>query len=237
MHKVLIVDDERPARNYIAKLIAIYLPNSKVIQDESAQKALNCLQTETVDLMFVDIEMPEMTGLELLELQPDNGATMKPYVFIITAFRKYEYAVKGFRLGILDYIEKPLYEEKIYNAVNLYLNKLQSDTIELKVCNGLNRIQINSLLAIQTIDRGKVTVYTSDFVYTDVVISLKRLSTFLPSHFLFIKRNCIINVREVKRYNLKARELFIVCQNKEYAFTVSRENLKKLARLLHCPIY
>ena len=72
-HKVLIIDDERPARNFIAELVATHLPHSKIIQAENAQKALRCLQTENIDLMFVDIEMPEMTGLQLLEYHINGG--------------------------------------------------------------------------------------------------------------------------------------------------------------------
>jgi len=67
MHKILIVDDERPARNLIAELVASYIPDSKTVQAESAYKALSYLRNENFDLMFVDITMPGMSGIELLE--------------------------------------------------------------------------------------------------------------------------------------------------------------------------
>ena len=233
MHKVLIVDDERPARNLIADLIVGYLPDSKILQAENAQKALYYLLTVDIDLMFVDIEMPGMTGLQMLENQlNDRYIKQQPYTFIITAFRKYEYALKGFRLGILDYIEKPLHEEKIYNAVNMYLDRIKYDTVEFKVSDGLCRIQTNRLLALKAVDRRKVMVYSADAILPEVAHSLKQIHPLLPSNFHYIRRDCIVNVREVKRYNLKAREISVICQNREYVFTVSRENMKNLASLL-----
>jgi DNA-binding LytR/AlgR family response regulator len=113
------------------------------------------------------------------------------------------------------------------------LDKIKSDTVELKVYDGLCRIPIDRLLAIQTVDRGKVTVYTSDAVYTNVSHSLKQLFAQLPSNFCYIRRDSIVNVHEVKRYILKLRTVFIVCQNREYPFTVSRENMKKVVTLFN----
>ena len=234
MHKVLIVDDERPARKFLAELVAACLPDSKIIQAENAQKALQHLQTDRIDLMFADIEMPGMTGLQMLEhLQSESNTTQLPYTFIITAFRKYEYAVKGFRHGILDYIEKPLHEDKIYNAVKLYLEKIDYGTIELKVHNGKCRIQIDKLLAIKVVSRGKVMVYTSDLLFPEVACSLSQLYTLLPSNFHYARRDCIVNVHAVKRYNLKTREIFIVCQNREHSCIVSRESMKRITALIN----
>ena len=126
MHKILIIDDERAARDLVAELITFYIPDSKVTKTDSAFKALEIIQTEDYDLLFVDISMPRMSGLELLEEVKRMGK--EPYSFIITAHRQYDYAVKGFRLGILDYIEKPLHKEKIGEAAKLYLSKAKIET-------------------------------------------------------------------------------------------------------------
>ena len=231
MHKVLIVDDERPARDFIADLIVFYLPDSIVTQADSAQKALQCLQKEHFDLMFLDIEMPGMTGLQMLEQYANSqeGTSVTPYTFIVTAFCKYEYAVASLRLGILDYIEKPLYKEKIYKAYKMYMDRIKTDTIELNVPDGLRRIQTSRLLAIQSVARNKVKVLTSDVLIPEAAHSLKQLFTQLPPNFCYIRRDCIVNVLEVKHYNLKAREITFVCQNEEHSFTVSRENMRELA--------
>jgi len=235
MHKILIVDDERPARDYMAEMVASCIPDAKVVKADSGENALACLRKNSFDLLFVDIEMPGMTGLQLLEYlsKEDNKGDKMPSTFIITAFRKYEYAIQGFRLGILDYIEKPLHHDKIYNAVKLYLDSIKTETVELKVAEGISRIPINRLLAIQTIGRNKVTIYTAGAILPEVFQSLKELHALLPSNFRYIKRNCIANIHEVKRYNPKAREIYIVSQNREYAFEVSRENMKEIVAMLN----
>jgi len=228
MHHILIVDDERPARDLLAGLIAFYIPDSKVSQAESAYKALEMMQTENYDLLFVDISMPGMTGLDLLEEIHKRGK--KPPAFIITAHQQYEYAVKGLRLGILDYIEKPLHKEKMREAVRLYLNKKNKDTIDLKIYAGVRRVPTGSVIAIEATGRGKVKVYTTDSVLPEVTGSLAQFYGSLPANFCYIRRDCIINLHEIVHYNLKsqAREVFVVCQGKEYPFVVSRKNVKEL---------
>jgi len=233
MHKILIVDDERPARNLLAELITRYIPDAKIIQMESAQDALQYLQTKNVDLMFVDIEMPGMSGLQLLDQLQSAGLGKQPYTFIITAFPKYEYVLGGFRSGILDFIEKPLHNEKIFKAIHLYFNKIKTETIELKVSDGCRRMKVNSILAIKAIGRKKLMVYTSDVILPDVAHSLKELQALLPSNFIYIQRDSVINIWEVKHYNLKMKEINIVSQNKSYSFNVSRNNMIKVVAFLN----
>ena len=226
MHKILIVDDERPARDLLFELVSFYIPDSKITSVDNAAKALECFHTDNYDLLFADISMPGMTGLELLE--EINRSGKQPQAFIITAHRQYEFAVKGFRLGILDYIEKPLHKEKIYEAAKLYLSKVNTGALDLKVYDGVRRIDFDNLLAIETTNRRKLKVYTSDCILPEVTSSLTQLCNCLPSNFRYISRDCIINLFEIKRYNLKTREVFIVCQNKEVAFVASRNGMKDL---------
>jgi len=253
MLKILIVDDEKPARDYIAELVAFYIPDVKVIHAENARNALNSLRVENFDLLFVDIDFGagRMTGLELLE----EINRMKKCIFtvIISAHYNFEYAVKGMELGAsryipkplddnlpeiqkknsIHYIDKPLYKEKIYEAIQLYLHSAQIDMIDLKALDGIHRIHVSQLIAIESFDRNKMKIYTVDAILSGIYCSLNQLYQQLSSNFCYIQRNCIININEIKRYNLKSREVFIACQNKEYSFNVSRNKMKELVALLH----
>jgi len=233
MHKILIVDDERPARILLAEMISYCIPDSEITLAESAFSAMEYSQKKNFDLLFVDISMPEMTGLELLEELRQSGKS--PYAFLITAYRRYDYAVQGFRLGILDYIEKPLYKEKIQKAVMLYLSKIKTNVIDLKIFNGVRRVPVGDLLAIESVGRSKVKVYTTGEILQEVTSTLDQIYKLLPSNFCYIRRNCIINLHAVKHYNLKSylREIHVGYQDKEYSFVVSRENIKNLAVRLH----
>ena len=254
-HKILIVDDERPARDFIAELVAFYIPKSTITQAESVGEALYSLQAENFDMMFLDIDFGagKMTGLDLLE--EINRMKKHIYTVIISAHYRFDYAVKGMELGAARYIPKPpaddcsepaetdtiqcitkpLYKEKIYDAIRLYLKKIKDRTIDLRVPDGYRRIPIDDLLAVETIKRKKLKVYTTDALWLDVIGSLAQLFAGLPANFCYIRRNCIVNLHAVKHYSRKSylREIHVGYQDKEYLFVVSRENMKNLANGLH----
>ena len=249
MHNILIVDDEKPAREFIAELIAFYVPDAIVHQTDNAYKALKYLQTENYDLLFVDIDLGAgvTTGLELLE--EINRMGKQPYTVIISAHYNFDYVVKGMELGAARYIPKPLekdtsekkatttiqcvtkplYKEKIYEAIKLYLSKIKPETIDLKVSNGVHRIAIDHLLALQTSNHRRIKIYAANAYLPDVVASLSQLYSLLPPYFRYIRRDCVINLHAVKRYNLKYREVVISYQKQDIMFVISRDRIKEFS--------
>ena len=227
MHKILIVDDEKPARDFIAELVAFYIPDSVVEQAGNPFQALECMKRKDFDLLFVDIHMPGMTGLELLE--KINQTEKASFKVIVSAHCEFDYAVKGMEFGAVRYITKPLYKEKIYDIIKLYLSRKKPDIIDLKVPDGIRRIEINRLIALETIDRRKLKVYTTDTCFPDVTGSLSQLQSLLPQYFRYIRRDCILNYHAVKQFNPKSREVIISSQKKEIAFIISRDKIKEIA--------
>ncbi|MCL2167585.1 MAG: response regulator [Lentimicrobiaceae bacterium] len=226
MHKILIVDDEKPARDFISELVTSFIPNAKVTQIDHPKKAFDCVLKEDFDMLFLDICMPGMTGLELLEKIQRAGKD--PYTVIISAHRDFDYAMKGIELGIVKYITKPLHKEKIFEAISLYLQKMQTDRLEIKIPKGTLRLNINHIVAIQSVERGKVKIYTSDMIIPYVLGKLSYFSALLPPHFIYIRRDCMVNLHAIKNYNAKAHEIVVHCENHEISFPVSRENMRKL---------
>ncbi len=122
-YTVLIIDDEAPARN----LIKLFLQNDRSIEivgeasdGFDAVKKINQLKP---DLVFLDIQMPKLTGFELLEL-----LETKPEIIFVTAFD--QYAVKAFEKNAVDYILKPFNKERFQNALEKALERLKSDTLK-----------------------------------------------------------------------------------------------------------
>jgi len=230
MHKILIVDDEKPAREFIAELVASYLPDSEIVKIDHPQKALACLLKEDFDMLFLDVCMPGMTGLEMLEIVSGKGK--HPYTVIVSAHREFDYAVKGMELGVVQYITKPLYREKIHEAIRLYQRRVKKDIIEIRVPQGARRLEIERILAIQTVDRAKVKIYAEDAVIPFVTGTLSKLHEQLPAHFHYIRRNCILNYHAIADYNVKQNEVVIVCKNERIALKVSREKMKELSKQL-----
>ena len=105
----LIVDDEPIARQILREFVEdlewLYL----VGEAESPLKAINLLAQHSIDLLFLDIEMPQMSGLELLKKIPNP-----PAVIVTTAYP--QYALEGFELDVLDYLLKPISIERFIKA-------------------------------------------------------------------------------------------------------------------------
>ncbi|PHN04991.1 LytR/AlgR family response regulator transcription factor [Flavilitoribacter nigricans] len=109
--KCLIVDDEELARalldNYVKRVP--YLEN--VGMCANPLEAMQVLRSQKVDLIFLDIQMPELTGIEFLKTLP-----VKPLIIFTTAYK--EYALEGFELDVVDYLLKPFRFERFLHAVN-----------------------------------------------------------------------------------------------------------------------
>ncbi|HKI87758.1 MAG TPA: response regulator [Draconibacterium sp.] len=118
--KCLVIDDEPLARDLMRSHIE-KLENFEIVAEcGDAMKALQALRNHSVDLMFMDIQMPQITGIEFLK-------TLKhpPKVIITTAFR--EYALDGFELDVVDYLLKPITFNRFLKAVNKYFQLTQEE--------------------------------------------------------------------------------------------------------------
>ncbi len=119
MVKCLIIDDELPARNLMATFVN-QLPGFELVGSlDNALDGFVFLQQHAVDLLFLDIHMPQMSGLELVKSLPN-----KPHIILTTAFR--EYAVDGFDLGVFDYLVKPISQERFLKSVARFLQQKEA---------------------------------------------------------------------------------------------------------------
>ena len=118
--RCLIIDDEPLARDLIRNHIE-KLDNFEIVAEcGDAMKALQELRDQKVDLMFMDIQMPQITGIEFLKILKNP-----PKVIITTAFR--EYALDGFELDVVDYLLKPITFERFLKSVNKYYQETQEE--------------------------------------------------------------------------------------------------------------
>ena len=208
--KCLIVDDEELARtlleNYISRLP--YL--SVVAKCKSPVEAIQVMQTEEIDLLFLDIQMPELTGVEFLKTMYE-----KPLVIFTTAYP--DYALEGYELDIIDYLLKPFSFTRFVQAVTkavelLKLKNLanqqghqsivtpkvteEKDYILVKSEHKVYRIKFADILYIQSM-REYVAFYTAEGRILSLK-SLKKLETELPGHlFMRIHKSYIIAINKV----------------------------------------
>ena len=204
-----VVDDSSLQRLSIVKLIMDH-PNLKVVaQYNNAIETKNGLLDTEVDLIFLDIEMPILTGFELLDDLPN-----KPQIIFVTG--KTKYAFKAFDYDAVDFIQKPVNKERFNNAVakaiNLYQLKTNGVPIEdenfIFVKSNLKnrKVFLNKLKYIEALgDYVKFVTEKDTFV---VLATMKSFEKQLPADkFLRIHKSYIVNLEKVERYNSKNIEI------------------------------
>ncbi len=110
--KVIIVDDEAPARQRLRKMLEAEADITILAECANGDEALDAIAAEPPDLMFLDIQMPGRTGFELLRDLPTDG---RPAVIFVTAYD--EHAVKAFEFHALDYLLKPFRKERLQQSL------------------------------------------------------------------------------------------------------------------------
>lgn len=191
--KCVITDDEPIARKgirgYIEQIDFLQL----VGECEDALQLNKFLAQESVDLVFLDIEMPRLSGMELLA-QLKNP----PRVIIISAYERY--ALKGYELDVVDYLLKPVSFDRFLKAVNkvhdLFENTLKATNDEaylfVKSNKLLKKVVLTDILFVESMENYVVihTHVSKEVVY----MSLKTLLEHLPTQqFLQVHRSFIVN--------------------------------------------
>jgi len=162
--KILIADDEQPARKKIRSLLREEKGIGSIIEAENGIEAVRKIQGENPDLVFLDIQMPGMTGFEVIE---SVGVENMPVVVFVTAFD--QYAINAFEVQAIDYLLKPFDQERFRKSLNRALKQVElknSNVVVLK--NLLNEIRSEK----EYLDRIMVNVEqrffyikTSDVIY------------------------------------------------------------------------
>ena len=203
MYRALIVDDEELARQLIASYLK-RIPTIEVVGScKNAVEALTILNRQPVDLLFLDIQMPGITGVEMIRTLVDP-----PVIILTTAYS--EYALEGFELDVTDYLLKPFSFERFSRAINKAMVRLNnrnqpSPTIQAESSNHLmvradykiHRIPYESILYIKSMQEYVAYYLTSGRIVA--LGSLKQLEGLLPPHqFLRVHKSYIIAINNVK---------------------------------------
>ncbi len=128
MIKILIVDDNKNNLFTLRNLIEEYVDNINVLQAQSGMLALQILLEQQVDLIILDVQMPEMDGFETAKIiQSRQKAQHIPIVFLTAAYKAEEFRHKGFAIGAVDYLTKPIDSQLLINRVKSYMRFIDQD--------------------------------------------------------------------------------------------------------------
>lgn len=209
--RCLIVDDEPLARELIRGHVE-KLENFEIVAECSdAMKALNVLREKTIDLMFMDIQMPQITGIAFLK-------TLKhpPKVIITTAYR--EFALEGFELDVVDYLLKPITFERFLKSINKFYQTNQ-DEVQLVTGSNSERTVEESFIYIKE-NKKVVKVYLSEIRYIEGLSEYIQL--FTDKRKIITKTSMSLMEEKLPKENfLRIHKSFIVSIPKIEAFTTN----------------
>ncbi len=205
----LIVDDEPLARALIRNHLEKLSNFSIVAECGDAMNALQILRTRQVDLMFMDIQMPQITGIEFLK-------TLKnpPKVVITTAFR--EYAVESFELDVIDFLLKPITFERFLKSVNKYYQVAQEDIHYLNNESETNHTEEPFIYVKE--NKRVIKVYLSEILFVEGLSEYVKIYT---ENKKIITKTSMNNMEEklVPEGFLRIHKSYIVSKAKIEAFT------------------
>lgn len=197
MIRCLIVDDEPLARKLLEEFIAKTPELTWIGSAQNALAARVILAKQKVDVIFLDIQMPDLSGIDFLKTMPG-----RPLVVLTTAFA--EYALEGFELDVIDYLLKPFDFNRYLKAVNKICERLSpqktqapnsdnpSDFIFIKDGTNLVRVGMKSILYIKGA-REYVTIVTPSEKWLSL-LSMKKLEEQLNSDFARIHNSYIVRL-------------------------------------------
>lgn len=202
----VVVEDEPLARNLLEQYILKVSHLQLIRSFANPLAALDFLRNNSVDILFSDIQMPEITGISLLKILPK-----KPLVILTTAYS--EYAIEGYELDVLDYLLKPITLERFLKAVEKATRRLSTAapppapevmlppdpvqaSIFVKDGTKLVKIRLNEILYIEGL-KDYVTIYTKD----KKVVTLQTLKSLeaqlTPHQFIRVHNSYIVSFEAI----------------------------------------
>jgi DNA-binding LytR/AlgR family response regulator len=198
--RCIIVDDNAMARMAMKKLTDHVKDISVVAECENAMEAYNIISKQPVDLLLLDIEMPEMSGIELIK----NLGKKSPFIIFTTA--KTNYAVDAFELNVVDYLLKPVELPRFLKAIDRVKEATESEREEIEVKDKefvfirdsgiLKRINADEILYLEAMG-DYVKVFTPQKFHI-VHATLKSIEDKLPSlKFMRVHRSYIVALNKI----------------------------------------
>jgi two-component system LytT family response regulator len=244
--KALIIDDEQLARTLIRNYLKDY-PTVHIIGEcENGFEGARMIADLKPDLVFLDIQMPKLTGFEMLELIEDP-----PEIIFITAHN--DFAIRAFELNAVDYLLKPYSKERLISAIQKATERIQSNSKEgdLKInqllqqplTQKIERIVVKTGTKIKVIPIDKIVYFESQddyiMIHTEEGKHLKQGTmkyyedNLDDSKFIRVHRSYIVRIDQVVQLEPYAKDSYIVKLKNGISLKISRSGLKTLKEKLN----
>jgi DNA-binding LytR/AlgR family response regulator len=214
-YNCLVVDDEPPAREVLQRYIAQIPMLNLIAECANALQATTVIKQQHIDIIFLDIQMPQITGLELI-----RTLINPPKIILTTAFE--QYAVKAFELDAIDYLVKPIRFDRFLKAVMKALPE-QSLQPATPLANDHSENTNHAFLYFRA-DRKMVKVQLSDIEYVE---SLKDYVKIYTTKGPVITKYAIASLEDMlpKRSFIRVHRSYLVALNKIDSYTQDEINI------------
>jgi len=245
--KTIIIEDEEAARVLLKNYLTAFDDLELVAEFSDGFSGLKAINELKPDLVFLDIQMPKLTGFEVLEL-----AEHKPVIIFTTAFD--QYAIKAFEANATDYLLKPFSRERFSNAVNKAKERINSNSKDdnkirsvLRAIDEkpeiIDRIAVRSGTKIHVIPSDEIIYLEADGDYVKIHTkegsflkekTMKYFETHLdPKNFIRIHRSYIANVSSIQRLDYYDKENYVAVLKNNERLKVSNSGYKLLREALN----
>ena len=221
--RIIIADDERPAREFLKAILREFEDVEIIGEAENGAEAVEIIKETKPDLALLDLQMPEITGLEVVKILRKN---QMPLVAFVTAYD--EFAVQAFEVGAVDYLLKPIEKTRLRETLNRALERLEQidwrETESEKIKNAvkiydetaqvtfLERIPVKNREEILLVPVCEIASIVADgellYITTDknkkyvINFRLKDLELRLkPDEFIRLSRGALVNLDKIERIN------------------------------------
>ncbi|RYF17704.1 MAG: response regulator [Flavobacteriales bacterium] len=242
MIRTILIDDEALARDIVKHYLKAFPEVEIVAECNDGFEGLKAITQHQPDLIFLDIQMPKISGFEMLEL-----VEKRPAVIFTTAFD--EYAIKAFEVNAVDYLLKPIEQSRFEQAIQKLPSKLAKgdDSQELLETASLspaqnNRVVVKNAGVIKIIPVEAIHYLEADDDYVKLsttegnFLKNKTMSFFEQtldaSQFIRIHRSYIINLAQVTKIELKEKDNYVVLLKSGIWLPVSKTGYVKLKTAL-----
>ncbi len=236
--KTIIIDDEKLGRELIKSYLADYPEFIIKAECENGFEGLKAVKEHHPDIIFLDIQMPKLSGLEMLELIEDL-----PFVVLVTAYD--EYAVQAFELNALDYVLKPVEKKRFDLTIKRFLAQIPSSQQSSRLgeqAQKISRIVLREKENVIIIPIEKIIFIEAqdDYVmfYTDEGKHLRKQTmrffeeTLDPDNFIRIHRSYLININHMKGVELFEKDIYYAVMKNGKKLPLSRQGYGKLKERL-----
>jgi len=238
--KAIIIEDEPLARDLIKNFLSSENDIELIGEFDNGFSGLKAINELKPDIVFLDVQMPKLTGIELLELLDEY-----PKIIFTTAYD--EFAIKAFELNAVDYLLKPFSKERFKQALSKVGTKTSNNIEQLKnhvlKSTSINKIVVKSTNNVVVISINDIIYFESEddyvMIYTRTGKHLKHITMKVleeqldASKFVRIHRSFIINVDELIKIEKFGKDNYQVILNGNIKLSVSRLRYQELKQFLN----